>query len=94
MSHAYSCPVCQIGHCRPTKATYLRLVNGDRLLSVPRMPVYVCDVCTYQEFDPESVARLEALLVEEAAVIDGQRGFNRLLSLDNREPVRTRRAKP
>jgi hypothetical protein len=94
MAQPYSCPICQIGQCRPSKATYLRLVNGDRLLSMPGMPVHICDVCTYREFDLESVARLEALLGEESTSVDGQRGFNRLLSLENREPVRTRRAKP
>jgi YgiT-type zinc finger domain-containing protein len=94
MSHPYTCPVCQIGQCRPGKSTYLRVMDGERLLSVPGMPVYVCDVCVYREFDADAIARLDALLGEESVSADGQRGFNRLLSLDTREPVRTRRAKP
>lgn len=94
MAHPYPCPVCQIGQCRPSKTTYLRLMDGERLLSAPAMLTYICDVCNYREFDPTAVARLEALLGEEATSTDGQRGFNRLLSLDNREPARTRRAKP
>jgi hypothetical protein len=94
MSQPFTCPVCQIGQCRPGKATYLRLVDGDRLLSAPGMPVYICDVCVYREFDVDAINRLESLLGEEANVADGQRGFNRLLSLETREPARTRRAKP
>lgn len=58
---SFPCPYCQVGYCQPGKGTYLRIV-GNMLVSVPDMPAWTCDVCNYQEFDRESVLRLEMLL--------------------------------
>jgi YgiT-type zinc finger domain-containing protein len=57
----YECPRCQIGHCHPGKTTFTRLHHG-RLISVPDMTVYTCDVCGFQEFDPEAMTILQRLL--------------------------------
>ena len=59
--YIYECPRCQIGHCSPGKTTYTRLYNG-KVISVPDMIVFTCDVCEYQEYDPEALINLQALL--------------------------------
>lgn len=60
-AYAYDCPRCQIGHCHPGKTSFTRLYHG-RLISVPDMTVYTCDVCGFQEFDPDAMTILQRLL--------------------------------
>jgi len=55
------CPQCQIGHQQPVRLTYVRVERG-MVISVPDMPAQTCDVCGFQEFERESLWRLEALI--------------------------------
>jgi hypothetical protein len=76
---ALPCPRCEIGMLHPGHATYVRTIQGT-LISVPDMLVWTCDLCRYQEFDEENVARVEALLHEAAPT---PRPASRLQSLDS-----------
>lgn len=58
---AFYCPRCQHGHCRPGRATFVRL-HGGMVVSAPDTPAYVCDVCAYTEFEREAVRQLNKLL--------------------------------
>jgi hypothetical protein len=58
---SYPCPYCQIGYCHPEEATYTRL-HHDRIISVPNMLAWTCDICFTQEFDQEAVRQVETLL--------------------------------
>jgi YgiT-type zinc finger domain-containing protein len=60
---SFMCPRCQIGRCQPGQITYVRMYNG-MLLTVPNMQVYTCDVCGYEEFEPEAIERLDSLAPE------------------------------
>ncbi|MCB9450016.1 MAG: hypothetical protein H6672_01165 [Anaerolineaceae bacterium] len=58
---SYPCPYCQIGYCHPEEATYTRLHHG-RVVSVPDMLAWTCDICFIQEFDQDAVRQVETLL--------------------------------
>ncbi len=58
---SYPCPYCQIGYCHPEEATYTRL-HHDRVISVPNMLAWTCDICFTQEFDQDAVRQVERLL--------------------------------
>ncbi|MEZ4671487.1 MAG: YgiT-type zinc finger protein [Anaerolineae bacterium] len=90
---AYSCPNCQIGVCRPEKTMYLSLYDG-MLVSVPDMPVWVCDICQYQEYDPEVILRLEVLLGGQDNSSEAQRGAHKISPIDSLETTAARRIKP
>lgn len=62
---AFYCPRCQHGRCTPHRASYARLHEGVMLIA-PDMPVYVCDVCGYTEFEREAVTRVTRLVGLEA----------------------------
>jgi len=57
----FYCPRCQYGRCRPASATLVTIQQG-LVISAPNTPAYVCDVCGYQEFEPEAVHRLRRLI--------------------------------
>lgn len=84
---AYPCPYCQIGFCQPSRDTYTRIYRG-MLVSIPDMLVWICDICQYQEFDREALARLETLMGEDP----GRPKTS--LNLDLPEKPTIRRAKP
>ena len=89
----YSCPNCQIGLCQPGNMTYVCLHEG-LLVSVPDMPVWTCDICQYQEFDPDIIARLETLLGNQESTSETQRNTRKLPSIDTAEAITARRIKP
>ena len=55
---SYACPRCMVGRCHLETTTYVQLYQ-DQLLSVPDMPVYICDVCHYEEFAIDAVEELQ-----------------------------------
>lgn len=57
----YPCPRCTVGRCVPQSQTYVEIYQGQ-LLSVPEMPVYICDVCHYSEFEIDAVESLWDML--------------------------------
>jgi len=59
----YECPRCQIGFCKPHAVTFARIHNGH-VVSAPHTPRYTCDICGYQEFEPEALERLLRLVGE------------------------------
>lgn len=70
----FVCPQCQIGHLTEANRTYV-LVHRGMIVSVPDVPALTCDVCGLQEFEPETIIRLEALLRQS----DQTRGRKRLV---------------
>jgi hypothetical protein len=68
----FMCPRCQIGRCQPGQITYVRMYNG-RLLSAPNVQVYTCDVCGYEEFEPEAMQQLQSLAPESVSLPDDVR---------------------
>ena len=91
-STVYPCPVCQIGYCHPGHKTYLRMFNG-MLVSVPDMPVWTCDICLHEEFDRESVERLEALLGASETSSETQRANVKMQNTETNDTTTARRAK-
>jgi hypothetical protein len=89
----YYCPNCQIGLCQPGKTTYLRLHEG-LLVSVPDMPMWTCDICQYQEFDPDMITRLETLLGSQESASEAQRNTLKVPPKDAPEVTTARRIKP
>ncbi|MBL8161012.1 MAG: hypothetical protein JNJ61_03435 [Anaerolineae bacterium] len=81
---AYPCPCCHIGFCQPGNKTYMR-VHGDLLLCIPDMTMWTCDICQYQEFDPERVKHLDALLGDSHA--ENGRGSAKLNAAETNEPT-------
>ncbi len=90
---AFPCPNCQIGICHPKRTTYLT-VYDRMLVSVPNTPVWQCDICQYQEFEHQTVERLEKLLGISDATPESQRSTPKLASIEPSEPVAARRIKP
>ncbi len=60
-----SCPRCFVGRYRLDTAVYICMYD-DKLLSMPNMPAYHCDICGYSEFDESALWRLQELLGEGA----------------------------
>ncbi len=50
-----------VGRIKRKLIPYSLVVDGQ-LLSVPRFPAWVCDVCHAYMFDPAALSRLEASL--------------------------------
>lgn len=65
-TYTYPCPRCQVGHCQRSTAPYLR-VHGNRLVNVPDMPIWTCDICGFFEYEREALARLESLMTRPNA---------------------------
>ncbi|MDE2777089.1 MAG: hypothetical protein OXI77_14255 [Chloroflexota bacterium] len=53
----YACPRCTVGRCTPRHTTFAEIYHG-RLLSIPNVKAFVCDVCHFAEFEQ---ATLDAL---------------------------------
>lgn len=89
----YPCPQCQIGHLQAGKATYARMYHG-LLIAASDILAWTCDVCHFQEFDHEALARLEALIGQFSAVTNVPRGALKVQSVDAVEVGATPRLKP
>jgi len=46
---------------RPVLVTYFTWL-GEVLITVPRFPAWVCDMCGCREYDPHALSRLAILL--------------------------------
>ena len=90
---AFPCPNCQIGICKPTRTTYLKIYNG-MLVSVPNTPVWRCDICQYQEFEHQTVARLETMLGISDSTPEMLRNTPKITSIEPADPTSARRMKP
>lgn len=55
------CPRCQVGRCRPSKATFSQ-VYLEWMVSAPDLPASICDVCGYREFDSIALRHLLKVL--------------------------------
>jgi hypothetical protein len=86
---SFACPYCQIGHCQPGKATYVRMHAGH-LIAVPQTAVWTCDICGYREFDREVMLRLDALLGVPEPMFDS----GRIRPVDSLDSTTLRRVKP
>jgi YgiT-type zinc finger domain-containing protein len=91
---AYDCPRCQIGHCHAGRTTYTRVING-RVVSIPDIAVYTCDVCGYQEFDRDALLRLQTLLgANHQNSQEDNRPTTKSTSIDTLEKGKSPRPKP
>ena len=70
-SRGYACPRCTVGRCTPRKTTFAEVYHGQ-LLSVPNVSAFVCDVCHFAEYDPETLETLWEDLYGEAPQDDIQ----------------------
>lgn len=61
MSEMHTCPRCQIGHFKPTTATYARVIGGN-LFSAQNVPAWRCDICALQEFDESALIQFDAMI--------------------------------
>ena len=61
LSNDYSCPRCTVGRCTQQTTTFVELYHGQ-LLCVPDVPVAICDVCHFAEFDLDAIESLWAEL--------------------------------
>ena len=59
-ANSYGCPRCGVGRCNQQTTSYVDIYDGQ-LFCVPDMPVYVCDVCHFAEFE---LSALESLWEE------------------------------
>lgn len=55
------CPDCQIGSLHVSRAFFCEWTDGH-FITVPDFPARICDVCGRREYDPKSLANLQALL--------------------------------
>ena len=56
-----SCPQCRVGKLNIRKITFFTWVDGD-LITVPSFPVWVCDVCGWQEHHNKALVWLDIVL--------------------------------
>ncbi|GAB4468943.1 MAG: hypothetical protein Kow00124_03690 [Anaerolineae bacterium] len=70
VSRPEHCDVCHIGTLHPRRTTYTRWMDG-RLIIVPNIAIFVCDMCGEVTTDDESIRLLEDLLGAEDEVIHG-----------------------
>lgn len=89
----YQCPRCQIGHCQLGLATFVHLYD-DTLVTMPDMPAWTCDICHYQEFDPDAVLRVEALVGQAGTPPNTHRPAPKPGLVDASDSDLTRRVKP
>ncbi|MBI1278172.1 MAG: hypothetical protein GC179_08595 [Anaerolineaceae bacterium] len=90
---AFPCPNCQIGLCQPKRTTYLTIYN-NMLVSVPNTAVWQCDICQYQEFEHQTILRLETLLGIQDSPLESLRNTPKITSLETPESTTARRVKP
>jgi len=60
-SHPEICPRCMVGRIQRKRIPYASVIEGQ-LLTIPRFPAWVCDVCHAYMYDPAAMSRLEASL--------------------------------
>lgn len=63
-SKDFVCPRCGVGKCQYQKTTFVELYRGQ-LLSVPDVPVFICDVCHFAEFELDAIESLWADLEDD-----------------------------
>lgn len=66
-----TCPECQVGRLKHRFVAYFTWIGRD-YVSVPDFPAWVCDVCSYCEYDTRALRRLNLLLspiVDEPAKV-------------------------
>lgn len=68
---SYACPRCTVGRCLPQKTTFAEIHQGQ-LLVIPKMVVYVCDVCRLAEFEQETIEALWRELYGDQTAEDTQ----------------------
>lgn len=56
-NNGFNCPRCGVGRCLPGTTTFVDVFAGH-ILSVPNIPVYVCDVCHFAEFEQTAIESL------------------------------------
>jgi YgiT-type zinc finger domain-containing protein len=64
-SYEAPCSECQAGVLHLQFITYFTWLN-DELITVPKFPAWVCDVCGRREYDPRAIVWLNTLLHPEA----------------------------
>lgn len=55
------CTECSAGMMHPVLITYFTWL-GEELITVPRFPAWVCDVCGRREYDAKAISQLTMLL--------------------------------
>ncbi len=60
------CSDCNIGQMRQTTVTYFTFL-GDRMITVPDFPAWICDMCGKCEYDLEALDNLALLLCPQDA---------------------------
>ena len=63
-SNNFVCPRCGVGKCQYQTTTFVELYHGQ-LLCVPDVPVYICDVCHFAEFEMDAIESLWADLGDD-----------------------------
>ena len=58
------CSDCSIGQMRQTKVTYFTFL-GERMITVPDFPAWICDMCGKCEYDLEALDNLALLLCSQ-----------------------------
>lgn len=58
---SYSCQTCVGGRRRLEHITYLTWYR-DQMITVPRFPAWVCDLCGGRDFDRRAISWLNTLL--------------------------------
>ena len=86
------CPRCLIGQFQARKAVYTRLV-GDKVVSMPDMHAYVCDICGYKEYDYTAMQQLQHLINADGEKVKNKRAFSQTHTGDTPLPKNTRRPK-
>ena len=74
-----TCPECQVGRLKHRFVAYFTWIGRD-YVSVPDFPAWVCDVCSYCEYDSRAMRRLDLLLspiVDEPAKVIQRRAQKR-----------------
>lgn len=60
-AHPETCPRCLVGRIQRKRIPYAAVIE-DQLLTIPRFPAWVCDICHAYIYDPAAMSRLEASL--------------------------------
>ena len=55
------CENCRIGRYRPATLPYVTDVEG-KIMIIPNVPAYVCDVCRRSQYDPGYMIFVQHLL--------------------------------
>jgi YgiT-type zinc finger domain-containing protein len=84
------CSDCSIGQMRQTTVTYFTFL-GDRMITVPDFPAWICDMCGKCEYDLEALDNLALLLCPQDAEQPSKRQ-PRSVAKGKAAPPRTRPA--